>query len=205
MGDLVAFRVASWDTPLRVNAHRTEARYNRVGSPPTQYLSLHPLTPWAEYCRNHGLRGADDVAAHRLRTWAVKVQSDSLVAIGYDDAADWGLAPEDLVADEHSPCQQFAERVRGDAHSPNAIIVPSAALPGTRNLVIFGERVATPYDWTPLDEVDLPASIVAEAARPPSELFPLIRYHGDAHAEFEAWRSGVDYQFADLNNQGRAR
>lgn len=198
MSELIGYRVASWDTPLRANAHRTEARYNRVDSPATQYLALHPLTPWAEYCRTQGLRDPDEVATRRLTTWVVRLPAEPVTEIGFDDAGDWGLAPEDLVADEYTACQDLAERLRADPDAPKVIRVPSAALPGTHNLVTFGERVMIPYCWPPIDDGDIPACVVAEAARPPDDLFRLIRHRGQEHAGLEAWSAGREYEFADL-------
>jgi hypothetical protein len=47
----------------------------------------------------------------------------------------------------------------------------------------------------PIDlEVDLPASIVAEAARPPLTLPDVVCYQGMPHAELDAWRNGVAFK-----------
>jgi hypothetical protein len=67
--------------------------------------------------------------------------------------------------------------------------------------VIFGERVDIPYLWTPIDEGDLPACVVAEEGRPPEKLFELVRHQGKPHAEFEAWVSGQSFDFADLGTE----
>jgi hypothetical protein len=128
----------------------------------------------------------------------MRLPSDLSTDIEFSDAANWGIGPDDLVADDYGPCQALADRLRTDAGAPKAIRVPSAALPGTRNLVIFGERVSIPYQWTPVDAIDVPASVVAAYARPPAELFPLIRHPGAVHAELAAWLRGEAYRFADL-------
>jgi len=196
----VGYRISDWDTPLRVNPNRSAGRFNRAGSPATQYIGLHPLTPWAEYLRFHDLRRADELAERRLTIWALRLDLDSAAAIGFDNASDYKLQPPELVDDNHEACQDLSDRLRSDAAAPKTIIVPSAALPGTQNVVIFGERVAIPYQWPPIDEVDLPVCVVAGRAVPPPTLVDHVRFRGDGHAEFEAWLSGRRYVFADLTS-----
>ena len=194
----VGYRISDWDTPLRVNPNRSAGRYNQAGSPPTQYIGLHPLTPWAEYLRFHNLRDTPEIAERRLTVWALRIELDSATTIGFHNATEYALEPPDLVDDDYRPCQKLGERLRVDAAAPKTIIVPSAALPGTQNIVIFGERVGIPYQWSPIDEADLPACVVAGRAALPPALIDHVRFHGERHAEFDAWQSGHRYNFADL-------
>jgi RES domain-containing protein len=174
-------------------------RFHRVGSQPTQYVSLHPLGPWAEYLRYHDLRRAADIADRRLNVWALRLDLDNATEIGYENSlADFGLRPEDLVSDDHGPCQELGDRLRADAAAPKQIIVPSAALPGCRNLVVFGPRVEIPFLWEPVDEGDIPACAVTKASQPPEGLLEKVRFRGDPHPELEAWQVGRSYLFADL-------
>ncbi|MGH2957078.1 MAG: RES family NAD+ phosphorylase [Solirubrobacterales bacterium] len=195
MAELEAFRVAAWDTPLRVNVHRASGRYHRVGSSATQYFCLHPLTPWAEYLRRHDLRDEEAITPVRLRMWALKVSAEGIARIDFQSAGDWGLRAEDLVSDDHRACQDIADELRADPAAPKTIEVPSAALPGTRNLVVFGERVMIPYGATPISEIDVPSVVLAERARPPAEAVDLVRYRGMEHEEFAAWSAGKRYRF----------
>lgn len=197
MPEILTFRIADWDTPLRVNPNRTAGRFNYEGSPATQYLALHPLTAWAEYVRNQGIRRADEIAELRLTVWTVKVRVDPLLEITFERANRHGLQPDALIADDWTDCQRFADRFRSDDSQPNAILSPSAALPGTRSLVIFEERVAIPYTWVPIDAGDCPAAVVAADARPPQALLPLVRRPGEEHAEYEAWLNGRPYYFRE--------
>lgn len=199
MAEETTFRISNWDTPLRVNPNRTAGRFNEAGSAPTQYLCLHPLTPWAEYLRSAELREAADLAERRLRIWAVKVDLSSATEISFDNASKFGLEPDDLVSDEHGACRLLAEELRRDPQGPRMIVVPSAALPGTRNIVIFGERVAIPYSWTPLGPVDLPACVIAERSRPPVGIESRVNFLGEPHAELDAWRAGLPFRFPDLD------
>ena len=75
--------------------------------------------------------------------------------------------------------------------------MPSAALPGTDNVVLFGERAAAPYLVDPLGAVDVPASPTAEAGRPPLGVLERVRRRGAPHAALEAWRAGEPFRFAE--------
>jgi RES domain-containing protein len=199
--DLVAFRIAAWDTPLWVLPNRRAARYNDAGSGSTQYLSLHPLTPWAEMLRAEDLREPDEVAELRPPLWAIRVAlaEAGVLELTFDNAGDYGLEPADLVARDHGPCRGFARLLREDPAAPKALIVPSAALPGTRNLVILEPRVAIPYAWEPIDQGDLPTALTAEDGGCPRGLADLVHYRGTRkrHAGLAAWRRGDDLRFEE--------
>lgn len=198
MPELVAYRLASWDTPLWVNPNRTAHRYNRAGSGPTQYLSLHPLTPWAEFLRDQDRRTLEEVLELRGRLWALRVTVAKQNDLTFDNSRDFGLEPGDLVADDHGPCQSFADRCRANPRSPKVWRVPSAALPGTRNLVIFGPRVASAYLADPIDaEVDVPAAVAADDGRTLHTLPAQVCYVGMPHAEYEAWTRGERLEFEE--------
>ena len=74
------------------------------------------------------------------RIWGARLSFDEgeVLDVTYDWACDWDqVAPEDLVSDDLYPCQLFADWAR---ERYVALQVPSAALPGTQNLVVFGSR-----------------------------------------------------------------
>jgi len=185
----VAFRLASWRRPLRTEPSRVAGRFHRMTEEsPTQYLCLHPLGPWAEFVRASGLRTPDQLALVRHRTWALRVEVDGLPRIGFAEAPEHGLRPGDLVSDDLRACHRLADRLRA-AGVPGAI-VPSAALPGTDNVVLFGERAAAPYLVDPLSAVDVPSSLTADGGRPPLGVLERVRRRGAPHAGLEAWRAG---------------
>jgi hypothetical protein len=93
----------------------------------------------------------------------------------------------------------MAEQLRADPRGPGSIIVPSAALPGTENLVIFGERTQIPYSWEPISSVDIPACVIAERSQPPLAIATLVRFVGDPHPALDAWREGRSFRFPDLH------
>lgn len=189
-GELVGYRLAAYDTPLWRIPNRAVGRYNDRRSPPTQYLCTHPAGPWAELLRRHGLRDPTLLAEFRHRLWVVRIPLPHR-AITFDDAPALGLDAADLVADDWRACQDLALRLQADDDEPDAFVVPSAALPGTTNIVAFGPRLAIPFDAEPIDPEDLPTALAAEDARPVESLLGLVRYRGMRHRGHQAWADGV--------------
>jgi RES domain-containing protein len=191
---MILYRLATYGNPLRTQPARHPGRYH-TGSEtaPTQYLCLHPLGPFAELLRGNTLRHPEQARQVRERTWALRFEQDGLLEIGFDNANEFGLDPKDLVDDDVRRCQACADELR-NAGSPG-IIVPSAALAGTRNLVLFGPRVGSPYLLEPLGAVDVPASITADGGRPPVSLLALVRFRGDSHAALDAWHRRDRFEF----------
>jgi hypothetical protein len=191
--DLVAYRWADYDTPLWANANRGPGRWHRAGSEPTQYWSLHPLGPWAEYLRFHGMRENADLAGTASRTWGAQFAFDDheIASITFATAEAWAIDAGDLVSDDYRRCQALADVLRARF---SAILVPSAALPGTENLVVFGARAMAAYGRAPVDiALDVPTAPTADGARPPVGLLGLVRHRGEVHAGLRAWSSaGVD-------------
>src|SRR2546422_1135525 len=200
-GKVAAFRLSTWDTPFWVNPNRSGARYNKPGAGPTQYLCLHPLAPWAEYLRRENLRTKDEIEVVRQRVWVALLAvrpPDEIFELTYETAGEIGLSPDDLVADDFGNCQEVAERLRQDPNFPNVWSVPSAALPGTQNVVIFGPRVAIPYQSHIIDaSLDVPCSVVAESTPPPAALLGLTRFRGSPHRELELWKRNEPFVFAE--------
>lgn len=197
MPEFVGFRVASWDRPLRVNPNRQPGRWNRAGSTATQYIALHPLASWAEYLRWHDLREPDQVREIRLGVWAIRVIVDDIRVVRYDTASSIGLSAEDLVDDDWTRCQGAAEQLRSDRAGPKVLQTPSAALPGACNIVILEPRVSIPYSFEPIDSGDLPVTLAAAGARPPTSLLGLVRYRGEEHPELAAWKRGERFELIE--------
>jgi len=116
--------------------------------------------------------------------------------VTFDTADQYEISAEELVSDDYRACQELAGRLRGQAPG---LIAPSAALPGTRNAILFGPRVASPYLTTPVSELDIPASITAEDGRPLVALLDLVRFRGDPHPALDASQRGAEFRFAEPN------
>jgi len=182
-------------TPLRTVPAGQAARYNRGDEDePTQYLSLHPLGPLAELIRHADLRNEEQVRTVQTRTWALDVPLEDLPEIRFDNADQFGITAEELVADDRSACQQLAAQWRGRVPG---LVVPSAALPATRNVVLFGPGVAAPYLTEAGSPLDIPASITAEHGRPLVSLLDIVRFVDGPHPALGAWQQGTDFSFVE--------
>lgn len=186
MTTVVAYRLANWDTPFWVNPNRRESRFATPGSI-VQYWSLHPLTPWAEQLRSLNARTVDEAAEQLLRPWAAEFElADDVLTITFDNAAGYGIAPDALVDDNWTRCQLWASSL-----AVSEMIVPSSALPGTSNLVLFGPRLRSSYGMPPLDPaIDVPSDPVANLGGVLPDLLQHIRWQGEQHTGYEDWRDG---------------
>jgi hypothetical protein len=196
--EVVAFRLANYETPLWSVENFSAGRYNAAGTGFTQYLSLHPLTPWAELLRNEDRRTRDRAVLMRYPLWAIRVQlQDEPFALTFDNTADVGLDPGDLVADDHDRCRAVAERFRRDG--PHAFSAPSAALPGTVNLIVLEPRVLVSFNQVPFDEIDWPGSVTSQDGRCPEGLWEAVHYREAAteHPGLAAWEAGEAFSFEE--------
>jgi hypothetical protein len=191
---MIGCRLATYGSLLRIEPARQPGRYHSGGEEsPTQYVCLHPLGPFAEFMRSNSLRRPEQVREVRERTWALRLELHDLPELGFSDAHEFGVDPAELVSDDPSECRTLAARLREDAVP--GVIVPSAALPGTMNVVLFGGRVGAPYLIAPIGAVDIPASITAQDGRPIIGLLDRVRFYGDPHSGFDAWRHGDELVF----------
>jgi hypothetical protein len=191
---LTAFRHAAYDSPWWVLPSSREGRFHRAGQDTVQYLSLHPLGPAAEMLRhNVGPRGdPDDVV---LNLWAAVVELDHVKRIDFDDCETYGRAADELVADDYGATHDLADAVR-ESGAP-AMIVPSAALPGTHNLIVFGVRLLHPFLWEPLIPEEIPTGHLTDGARAAAEVAGHVRWLGTPHAAAEQWKATGTYDLFD--------
>jgi RES domain len=189
-----AFRHAAYDSPWWVIPSSRSSRFNRARQDTTQYLCLHPLGPAAEMLRhNVGPDGNPDQVI--LNLWTATFEVDHLVRIDFDDCAGFGCTPEELVGDDYGPTQALAERLQ--AAGARAMVVPSAALPGTHNLILFGECVLHPYLWQPLAPEEIPTGHLTDGGRVAAELSSRVRWFGGEHVALEQWKLTGGYELFD--------
>lgn len=78
------------------------------------------------------------------------------------------------------------------------MVVPSAALPGTHNLMLFGVRLLQPYLWAPPTDDEIATGHLTDGARPTAEVVAHVRWRGTAHTAAEQWKAPGSYEpFAD--------
>ena len=173
-------------------------RFHRALEGPVQYFCLHPLGPLAEAIRR--LPPGLDAREIRRPVWALRLPDEPVETLGFDEASAWGIDPYALVCppDGYGACQELGRKLCGGSDAP-MLRVPSAALPGTWNLIVFGERVLAPYVPEPVDPLlDVPGAPAAVDARALDELEALVRpLDQHSHAAYNAWQDGTPYAFAE--------
>jgi hypothetical protein len=183
--DVVAYRVTSYDVPLWVVPNRREGRWNVPGGGPAQYMCLDAEAPWAEMLRAEDLRTEAEAATFRSVLWQLRVSQGAIADYrSFASARAAGFPPEALVDDDHDRCQAEALRLAG--LGARGVLSPSAALPGSVDLTLFGPRA--PIAWTTV--VSLASSIPAQrlaAGAPPPGLTTRVRYHGEPHPLLRAF------------------
>jgi hypothetical protein len=181
----VAYRVTSYDVPLRVSANRRAGRWNFAGSGTTQYACLDVEAPFAEMLRHEELRGETGAAMFRATLWQLQVNEGVVVDYGtFEKAEQAGFPPEALVDDDHELCQREAQRL--DSLGAGGILSPSAALPGSIGLTLFGPRVPIAWDADVEISAAIPAQALATGA-PPEGLVDRVRHFGEAHRSLGAY------------------
>ncbi len=177
----VVYRATSYDVPVRVAENRRSGRWNFAGSGTVQYTCLDSEAPFAEMLRHEDLRSEKDAATFRTTLWQMKVNEGVVVDYGtFAKAENAGFPPEALVDDDHEYCQREAQRLF--SLGAGGVLSPSAALPGSTNLTLFGQRV--PIQWTANVEISsaIPVQRIA-TGQPPEGLVSRVRYFGDAHPD----------------------
>jgi hypothetical protein len=190
----LAFRHASYDSPWWAFPSSRSGRFHRARTDTVQYLSLHPLGPAAEILR-HNLGPAgnpDDVV---LNLWTAVIDVDDPIRVDFDDCVTHGLTADELIGEDYTPTQALADAVRKSGAA--AMIVPSAALPGTHNLILFGVRVLNPFLVDPLAPEEVPTGHLTDGARSPAEVAPHVRWFGASHSAAEQWKATGSYDSFD--------
>jgi hypothetical protein len=186
--DRVAFRYSDYDTPFWASSNTAPGRWHVPDDGPTQYLCLHPDAAWADLIRTQELRTAEDLDLVRMPIWAVRLRVGNLADYStFEDAASAGFPPAALVDDDHARAQVEGRRLRDAGFS--GVIAPSAALPGSLNVTLFGARVLSGWNDEPMLAAFLPACVVARGG-PQVGLLDRVRYRGQSHAGLEGLVNG---------------
>lgn len=192
--NLTGFRHAAYDSPWWAFPSSRSGRFHRARRDVVQYLCLHPLGPAAEMLRHHvGPDGDPDQLI--LNLWTAVVDVDAVVRVDFGDCESHGLTADELVGDDYRRTQQLAAAVAADGAL--AMIVPSAALPGTDNLIVFGPRVLNPFLRQPLSSEEIRTGHLTDRGRSPREVVPHVRWIGSPHRAVEQWKTTGSYDAFD--------
>jgi RES domain-containing protein len=190
--ELVAFRYTNYDTPFWVRENTLEGRWHATGDGPTQYLSLSPDGAWAELARAQDLHTEDDLELVHMPIWAGLITQQRVVDYSDFSVVEAGGFPADaLIDDDYTRCQLEASRLRAEGYA--GVLAPSAALPGTLNLTLFGPRLPSTWGAPPDLRSSIPTCVVAVGS-PPRGLAPRVRHVGEAHATYQEFLGGTTAQ-----------
>lgn len=179
------FRATTYDVPLWVNPNRYNGRWNLAGDGSTQYFCLDAEAPYAEKLRSENLRTEAESQTYSIVLWQLRVDEGAIVDYStFEKAETAGFPPDALVDDDHERCQVEAQRLK--SLNIDGVLSPSAALPGSVNLTLFGPRIPVAWTSTVTLASALPAQRLTKGSAPPG-LTDRVRYYGDAHAALIAF------------------
>lgn len=170
---------------------QVSGRWHRQGEGYAQYLSLEPAGAWAELARYFSIRSAKRAREQQRDLWLVRVEETGIADLSTFDL--WqrcGLDPRVAVA-EHGPAQDLADELRAARY--RGVLAPSAALSGTINLTIFGERYekVLTRDFTswknPDRDVWLACSLASPSSQMPTTLTTDTVFANGRHEGYRAW------------------
>lgn len=180
------YRATTYDEPLWVAPNRRDGRFNLAGQGSTQYLCLDSEAPYAEMLRGEDLRSETDAATFRTILWQLRVDEGAVADYGtFAKAEEAGCSLEVLVDDDQERSQAEAQRLK--SLGARALLSPSAALPGSTNLTVFGPR--TPVAWSVGVRLAsaIPVQRLTEGSAPRG-LMTRVGYYGDVHAALAAYQ-----------------
>lgn len=187
--DEVAFRYSNYDTPFWVRPNSEPGRWHWVGDGATQYLSTTVDGAWAELIRSEQLRSEQEAARARMPMWVAEVHVQRIADYStFEKAEAAGFPPDALIDDDHARCQEEGSRLRKAGFQ--GVVAPSAALPGSNSLTLFGPRIASTWQLRPLLASSIPAMKIAVGA-PPEGILERVRHRGQRHELYEEFRTIV--------------
>lgn len=137
--------------------------------------------------RSEDLRTAADAVTFRTSLWELRFDENAIVDLSTFELAEAAGFPADaLVEDDHERCQAEAARLR--AAGARGLLSPSAALPGSVNLTLFGPRTPVAWDTTARLASMVPVRRLGIVS-PASALLERTRFYGDAHVGLVAFRA----------------
>jgi RES domain len=179
--DTIVYRATSYDVPVRVAENRRAGRWNFAHTGTAQYTCLDVEAPFAEMLRHEDLRSEAEASTYRTTLWQLRVNEGVVVDYSsFEKAEAAGFPPEALVDDDHEACQREAQRLF--SLGAGGVLSPSAALPGSVNLTLFGQRVPIRWDAHVQISTAIPVQRLA-TGQPPQGLVSRVRYYGESHAE----------------------
>lgn len=134
-----------------------------------------------------GLRDEREASLLRVSLWEVELHESAIADYSTFELAEAaGFPPEALVDDDHERCRKEAQHLAG--HGARGVLAPSAALPGTTSLTLFGPRVEVAWATCAKLSTEVPVRRIGGKGAPPADLLDRVRQYGDPHPDLERFR-----------------
>jgi RES domain-containing protein len=184
-----AYRATSYDVPLWVNPNRRDGRWNIAFDDCTQYMCLDSEAPFAEMLRGEDLTTEAAAKTYHVQLWQLRIDEGAIVDYStFEKAEAAGFAADAMVEDDHERCQAEAQRLK--SIGARGLLSPSAALPGSVNLTLFGPRAPIAWNTTVKLASSIPTQRLSEGSAP-NGLVDRVRYYGQPHSALTAYRTGA--------------
>lgn len=180
----MVFRATTYDTPLWVSPNSRQGRWSHPQNGTiAQYCALDVAGAVAEMVRSENLRDIDEARELRVSVWELSVDEGAIVdfsdpALVEQQGFDWG----GLLSDDWDRCQ--AEGLEIVAAGGRGVLAPSASLPGSRCLTLFGPRTEIAWRAEPRLAIQIPARHIFRG-EPGEGVVRDTRFFGDPHPEAE--------------------
>jgi RES domain-containing protein len=187
------YRATTYDVPLWVNPNRRNGRWNIAYDGCTQYMCLDSEAPLAEMLRGEDLTTESMVKSYRVQLWQLRVAEGAIVDYStFEKAEKAGFDADALVEDDHERCQAEAKRLK--SLGARGLLSPSAALPGSVNLTLFGPRSPIAWNTTVKLASSIPTQRLSEG-NAPAGLVHRVRFYGRPHSALVDYRLGAERLF----------
>lgn len=178
----VVFRATTYDTPLWVSPNSRQGRWSHPQNGTiAQYCALDVAGAVAEMVRSENLRDIDEARELRVSIWELSVDEGAIVDFSRPDLVDqqgfdWG----ELLSDDWGGCQ--TEGLGITSAGGRGVLAPSASLPGSRCLTLFGPRTEIAWKAEPRLAIQIPARHIFRG-EPGKGVVRDTRFFGDSHPE----------------------
>jgi hypothetical protein len=144
-----------------------------------QYFTLDVASAFAEMVRSENLREFEDARELRVSIWELRIREGAIVDYSSPEKVEQqGFSWGPLLADEWGDCNAEGRRIL--AAGARGVLAPSAALPGSRALTLFGPRTEIAWRIEPSLAIQIPARRILRG-HPGDGLVRDTRFFGDAH------------------------
>jgi RES domain-containing protein len=180
----VVFRATTYDTPLRVSPNSRPGRWShpRDGTI-AHYCALDVAAAVAEMVRSEDLKDMAEARELRVSIWELRIDEGAIVDFSDPtQTREQGFGWEDLLSDDWNECQ--AEGLEIIDAGGRGVLAPSASLPGSRCLTLFGPRTEVAWKGEPRLAIQIPARHIFRG-EPGHGVVRDTRFFGQPHPEAE--------------------